>query len=117
MFKQVLSFPVYSPDMPKRLPIKDIISGLLCSLGTAVRFWLHYTLVAVAWLGIVPLTACKYYKNIYKTFSEWNENVASESEFLMVYKKILSWTNMMETDLEFNMLSIFKYFSFFFYLS
>lgn len=50
---------VYSPDMPKRLPIRDIINGLFGSLATAVRFWLHYTLVAVAWLGIVPLTACK----------------------------------------------------------
>lgn len=69
-FKLFFFFSVYSPDMPKRLPIKDIISGLLCSLGTAVRFWLHYTLVAVAWLGIVPLTACKYYKKIYKMFSE-----------------------------------------------
>lgn len=50
---------VYSPDMPKRLPIRDIISGLFGSLGTAVRYWLHYTLVALCWLGIVPLTACK----------------------------------------------------------
>ncbi|XP_035209314.1 E3 ubiquitin-protein ligase MARCHF6-like isoform X2 [Stegodyphus dumicola] len=57
--------PIYSPDMPKRLPIKDIFSGLLCSLGTAVRFWLHYTLVAVAWLGIVPLTACRIYRCLF----------------------------------------------------
>lgn len=45
--------------MPKRLPVRDIMNGLVGSLATAVRFWLHYTLVAVAWLGIVPLTACK----------------------------------------------------------
>ena len=49
---------VYSPDMPKRLPIRDIVSGLFGSLGTAIKYWIHYTLVAVAWLGIVPLTAC-----------------------------------------------------------
>ncbi|KAF8787027.1 E3 ubiquitin-protein ligase MARCHF6 like protein [Argiope bruennichi] len=57
--------PIYSPDMPKRLPIKDIFSGLLRSLGTAVRFWLHYTLVAVAWLGVVPLTACRIYRCLF----------------------------------------------------
>jgi E3 ubiquitin-protein ligase MARCH6 len=51
---------VYSPDMPKRLPIKDIVSGLLGSVGKAVRYWFHYTLVTFAWLGVVPLTACKY---------------------------------------------------------
>ncbi|XP_054164409.1 E3 ubiquitin-protein ligase MARCHF6-like isoform X2 [Oppia nitens] len=57
--------PIYSPDMPKRLPIRDIISGLFGSLGTAVRYWLHYTLVAVAWLGIVPLTAYRIYRSLF----------------------------------------------------
>ncbi|XP_075527103.1 uncharacterized protein LOC142559383 [Dermacentor variabilis] len=47
--------PIYSPDMPKRLPIRDIVSGLLSSLGTAIRYWLHYTVVAFAWLGIHEL--------------------------------------------------------------
>ncbi len=51
--------------MPKRLPIRDIISGLLKSVGRAVRYWLHYTLVAIAWLGIVPLTACQHILNGY----------------------------------------------------
>jgi hypothetical protein len=46
--------------MPKRLPRKDIFGGLLSSIGKAVRYWFHYTLVAFAWLGVVPLTACKY---------------------------------------------------------
>lgn len=50
---------VYSPDMPSRLPIQDICAGLLTSVGTAIRYWFHYTLVAFAWLGVVPLTACK----------------------------------------------------------
>lgn len=53
-------FSVYSPDMPSRLPIQDICAGLLTSVGTAIRYWFHYTLVAFAWLGVVPLTACKY---------------------------------------------------------
>jgi len=46
--------------MPKRLPIRDLVVGLLRGILRAVRYWLHYTLVALAWLGIVPLTACKY---------------------------------------------------------
>ncbi|TNM96161.1 hypothetical protein fugu_015822 [Takifugu bimaculatus] len=49
--------PIYSPDMPSRLPIQDICAGLLTSVGTAIRYWFHYTLVAFAWLGVVPLTA------------------------------------------------------------
>uniref|UniRef100_A0A0P5K8I6 E3 ubiquitin-protein ligase MARCHF6 n=1 Tax=Daphnia magna TaxID=35525 RepID=A0A0P5K8I6_9CRUS len=57
--------PIYSPDMPKRLPLKDILSGLVSSLARAIRFWLHYTLVAMAWLGIVPLTACRIYRCLF----------------------------------------------------
>lgn len=51
--------------MPKRLPIRDIIHGLLTSLVIAVRFWLHYTLVAAAWLGVVPLTCYRIYKCLF----------------------------------------------------
>lgn len=54
--------PVYSPDMPSRLPVQDIFSGLVTSIGTAIRYWCHYTLVAFAWLGVVPLTACESQK-------------------------------------------------------
>ncbi|KAL4235038.1 E3 ubiquitin-protein ligase march6 [Mactra antiquata] len=57
--------PIYSPDMPKRLPIKDIVSGLLASVGKAVRYWFHYTLVTFAWLGVVPLTACRIYRCLF----------------------------------------------------
>lgn len=57
--------PIYSPDMPRRLPIKDVIGGLLSSVATAVKYWLHYTLVAIAWLGIVPLTACRIYRCLF----------------------------------------------------
>lgn len=32
---------------------------------TAVKYWLHYTLVAIAWLGIVPLTACRIYRALF----------------------------------------------------
>ncbi|KAK4874497.1 hypothetical protein RN001_013857 [Aquatica leii] len=57
--------PIYSPDMPRRLPLKDVIGGLLSSIATAVKYWLHYTLVAIAWLGIVPLTACRIYRCLF----------------------------------------------------
>lgn len=57
--------PVYSPDMPSRLPVQDIFAGLVTSIGTAIRYWFHYTLVAFAWLGVVPLTACKLHPEVW----------------------------------------------------
>lgn len=57
--------PIYSPDMPRRLPLKDLASGLLSSIATAVKYWLHYTLVAIAWLGMVPLSACRIYRALF----------------------------------------------------
>uniref|UniRef100_A0A8C9ZT12 E3 ubiquitin-protein ligase MARCHF6 n=1 Tax=Sander lucioperca TaxID=283035 RepID=A0A8C9ZT12_SANLU len=57
--------PIYSPDMPSRLPVQDICAGLVTSIGTAIRYWFHYTLVAFAWLGVVPLTACRIYKCVF----------------------------------------------------
>lgn len=80
--------PIYSPDMPRRLPLKDLIGGLLSSVITAVKYWLHYTLVAIAWLGVVPLTACRIYRALFAgtldaifalPFSMFSaENVASD---------------------------------------
>uniref|UniRef100_A0A3B5Q854 E3 ubiquitin-protein ligase MARCHF6 n=1 Tax=Xiphophorus maculatus TaxID=8083 RepID=A0A3B5Q854_XIPMA len=57
--------PIYSPDMPSHLPVQDIFAGLVTSIGTAIRYWFHYTLVAFAWLGVVPLTACRIYKCLF----------------------------------------------------
>ncbi|XP_074036205.1 E3 ubiquitin-protein ligase MARCHF6 isoform X2 [Leptinotarsa decemlineata] len=57
--------PIYSPDMPRRLPLKDLAAGLLSSVATAVKYWFHYTLVGTAWLGIVPITACRIYRAIF----------------------------------------------------
>ena len=51
--------------MPKRLPIADIVTGLARSMGTAIRCWLHFTLVALAWLVVVPLTACRIYRCLF----------------------------------------------------
>lgn len=47
------------------LPLKDVAHGLLSSIQTAVKYWLHYTLVAIAWLGIVPLTAYRTYRLLF----------------------------------------------------
>ncbi|KAJ8922998.1 hypothetical protein NQ315_001546 [Exocentrus adspersus] len=57
--------PIYSPDMPRRLPLRDLTAGLLSSIATAVKYWFHYTLVALAWLGLVPLTACRIYRALF----------------------------------------------------
>ncbi|XP_014243311.1 E3 ubiquitin-protein ligase MARCH6 isoform X2 [Cimex lectularius] len=57
--------PIYSPDMPRRLPLRDVVGGLLSSMATVVKCWLHYTFVAIAWLGIVPLTACRIYRCLF----------------------------------------------------
>ena len=57
--------PIYSPDMPNRLPLKDLFFGLLASIGSAVKCWIHYTFVAIAWLGVVPLTASRIYNCVF----------------------------------------------------
>lgn len=51
--------------MPKRLPAKDIVTGLLKNIIKAVKFWLHSTLVAISWIAIVPLTACRIYRCLF----------------------------------------------------
>ena len=51
--------------MPKRLPAKDIITGLLKNILKAIKFWLHSTLVAISWLAIVPLTASRIYRCLF----------------------------------------------------
>ena len=66
-----LAVTVYSADMPQRLPLYDIVSGLLKSVGKALKYWFHYTLVAIAWLGVVPLTACKYPTTLFLVIVRW----------------------------------------------
>lgn len=77
--------PIYSPDMPRRLPLRDLASGLLSSVITALRYWLHFTLVATAWLGIVPITSCRIYRALFSASLEFSisefastENLASD---------------------------------------
>ncbi|KAM9575993.1 E3 ubiquitin-protein ligase MARCHF6 isoform 10-T12 [Guaruba guarouba] len=83
--------PIYSPDMPSRLPIQDIFAGLVTSIGTAIRYWFHYTLVAFAWLGVVPLTACRIYKCLF---------TGSVSSLLTLPLDILSTENLLADCLQ-----------------
>eukprot|EP00111_Clytia_hemisphaerica_P002627 TCONS_00007456-protein len=57
--------PVYAADMPPSIPPQELLHGLGKNILRALRFWLHYTLVVVAWLGVVPLTAYRIYKCLF----------------------------------------------------
>lgn len=57
--------PIYRPDMPKALPIFEILRGMFFSGAFMVKTWLVYTLVMATWLGIVPLTAARIYNCIF----------------------------------------------------
>lgn len=54
--------PIYAPDMPKVLPISVIAKGILCTFGSALKCWFHYSLIACMWLGIMPFCAYRTYK-------------------------------------------------------
>ena len=51
--------------MPTRLPVSDLLSGLVRSLMRAIGCWIHYTAVACAWLGFVPLVTCRIYYSLF----------------------------------------------------
>ncbi|KAM3720699.1 E3 ubiquitin-protein ligase [Dirofilaria immitis] len=57
--------PIYRSDMPQTLPLSEIIRGILFNMGRILRSWAIYTLVLVAWLGIVPITACRIYRIVF----------------------------------------------------
>lgn len=58
--------PIYHPSMPPgRLPLKDLINGLLRTFFKALRYWLHYLIVAFCWLGVVPITASRIYRCLF----------------------------------------------------
>lgn len=39
--------------------------GILLNVSRILRSWAIYTLVLVAWLGIVPVTACRIYRIVF----------------------------------------------------
>lgn len=51
--------------MPKRLPVKDLVYGLLSNLVTAIKYWLHYSIVAIGWLVIVPSLSYRVIKCLF----------------------------------------------------
>ena len=51
--------------MPARIPVSDLLSGLTRSLMRALGCWVHYTAVALAWLGFVPLVTCRIYYSLF----------------------------------------------------
>lgn len=50
---------------PGRLPVKDLINGLLRTFLKALRYWIHYLIVAFCWLGVVPITASRIYRCLF----------------------------------------------------
>ncbi|PVD21136.1 hypothetical protein C0Q70_19302 [Pomacea canaliculata] len=52
--------PIYSPDMPKRLPIKDIVSGLVTSMARAVRYWENLASDCFQGCFVVTCTLCAF---------------------------------------------------------
>ncbi|XP_026848052.1 E3 ubiquitin-protein ligase MARCH6 [Drosophila persimilis] len=61
--------PIYAPDMPRVLPVKDVLVGLMSAVLEAARCWLHYSLVGLAWFGLVPLSAYRTYRYLFRANS------------------------------------------------
>nr|CDJ90099.1 Zinc finger domain containing protein [Haemonchus contortus] len=57
--------PIYRHDMPKALPLVEILKGVAVNAAVMLRTWLVYTMVLVSWLGIVPLTAARIYHAVF----------------------------------------------------
>ncbi|PIC12482.1 hypothetical protein B9Z55_028376 [Caenorhabditis nigoni] len=57
--------PIYRPDMPKALPIFEILRGVITSGAMMIKTWFVYTFVMATWLGLVPLTAARIYNCIF----------------------------------------------------
>lgn len=64
--------PIYSPDMPRMLPVTDVFYGLLKSITRAIKGYVHFTIVVIAWVGVVPLYAYRMYRSL---FSDSVENI------------------------------------------
>ncbi|ALC42904.1 CG1317 [Drosophila busckii] len=61
--------PIYAPDMPRVLPLRDVLVGLMSAVLAGARCWLHYSLVGMAWFGIVPLSAYRTYRYLFRASS------------------------------------------------
>lgn len=61
--------PIYAPDMPRVLPLRDVLVGLMSAVLEGARCWLHYSLVGMAWFGVVPLSAYRTYRYLFRASS------------------------------------------------
>ncbi|EDV96814.1 E3 ubiquitin-protein ligase MARCHF6 [Drosophila grimshawi] len=61
--------PIYAPDMPRVLPLRDVLVGLMSAVFEGARCWLHYSLVGMAWFGVVPLSAYRTYRYLFRANS------------------------------------------------
>lgn len=61
--------PIYSPDMPRVLPLRDVAGGLLSAIMKAAKSWAHYSLVGLAWFVVVPLSAYRTYRYLFRASS------------------------------------------------
>ncbi|KAI1713560.1 RING-variant domain-containing protein [Ditylenchus destructor] len=57
--------PVYREDMPERLPLYDLVKGVFVIAVRFLRLFFTYCLVAVCWLGVVPLMASRIYRMVF----------------------------------------------------
>ncbi|CAL8075546.1 unnamed protein product [Calicophoron daubneyi] len=57
--------PIYASGTPRFVPIKVLLVGLINSLRRSVLNWLHLLMVFLAWLIVVPLTACRIYRCLF----------------------------------------------------
>ncbi|VDK28023.1 unnamed protein product, partial [Gongylonema pulchrum] len=78
--------PIYRSDMPPTLPLSEIIRGIVLNMGRILRSWAIYTLVLIAWLGVVPVTACRIYRMV---FSASFSNILSLPFQLFVLDNLL----------------------------
>ncbi|KAH8418272.1 hypothetical protein KR222_009549, partial [Zaprionus bogoriensis] len=61
--------PIYAPDMPRVLPLRDVLIGLMSAVLEGARCWLHYSLVGMSWFGVVPLSAYRTYRYLFRANS------------------------------------------------
>lgn len=66
--------PVYAPDMPQQLPIRDVAAGITSSFLASIKDLLCFTFPKLLWAILVPLAACVIYRVIYYGLSETVSN-------------------------------------------
>ena len=50
---------VYRSDMPRRLPVSDVVGGVSNNALRNAKQWAHLGFVAFIWLLLVPVCVCK----------------------------------------------------------